>query len=307
MWEELNANVPLVSTSVYATLLLFELGLDIRYSTKIYEMKDTLCSLTTTFFYLGTQFLIRGLTLFLFYFAWEHRFFELEMGWLAIFLAYLATDFLVYWIHRIIHEVRFGWAAHMVHHSSERFNYATALRQSFAEPFMAGLFYSPAIFLGLHPLAVLIALELSLIYMFWIHTEKVGKLPAWFEWIFSTPSHHRVHHAKNVQYLDKNYGGTLIIWDRLFGTFEPEVEKPVYGIPDSIDSFNPFWVSIAGWVRLFKDTRRAKGLWNKIAYIIMPPGWAPDGKGATTRQLQKQYREEQLAKKQAATNTPHNA
>ena len=287
MWEDVNEWVPIIALAVYLPLILIELFFSIKNRTHNYSLKDTLCSVTTASFYLGTKFLMKGTTLFLLYIAWEYRFAEMAMGWLAIICAYIATDFLFYWLHRMIHEVRMAWAAHIVHHSSEKFNLGgTSLRQSFAEPFLEAFFYAPAVLIGLHPLAVLIAIEINLIYMFWVHTEKIGKLPNWFEFIFSTPSHHRVHHAKNVQYLDKNYGGTFIFWDRIFGTFEPEVEKPIFGIPEPVKSFNPLWVSIHGWVGLAKEFFATKGIANKIKLCIMPPGWAPDGKGETTRQLQ---------------------
>lgn len=290
MWADLNEQIPYIALAIYLPLILIELFLSIKNKTASYTWKDTFCSATTASFYLGTKFLMKGTTLFLLYVAWEFRFAELEMGWLAILVAYVATDFLFYWLHRMIHEVRFAWAAHIVHHSSEKFNLGgTSLRQSFAEPFLEALFYAPAVLLGLHPLAVLIAIEINLIYMFWVHTEKIDKLPSWFEWIFSTPSHHRVHHARNVQYRDKNYGGTFIFWDRLFGTFEPEIEKPVFGIPEPVNSFNPLWVSIHGWVGLAKDVWDTKGIANKIKLCIMPPGWAPNGRGETTRQLQKRF------------------
>lgn len=293
MWENLNNLVPIIALGIYLPLIVIEIILDLKNKSGGYSLKDTLCSMSTAGFYLGTKFLMKGATLFLLYLAWEYRFFETALAWPALIGAYFATDFLFYWLHRMIHEVRVGWAAHIVHHSSERFNLGgTALRQSFAEPFMEAFFYAPAVLIGFHPLAVLIAIELNLIYMFWVHTERISKLPAWFEAIFSTPSHHRVHHARNIPYLDKNYGGTFIFWDRMFGTFALEKEKPEFGIPEPVGSFNPLWVSLHGWFDLLKDVWQAKGLINKVAYCVMPPGWAPDGKGQTTRQIQQQYRED---------------
>tara|TARA_R110001599_G_C12238452_1_gene658634 strand:- start:60 stop:968 length:909 start_codon:yes stop_codon:yes gene_type:complete len=294
MWQELGETIPLVGAGIYLFLVLVELSLDLYTRERNYKLRDTLCSLTMGGFYTVTKLLMKGATLFLMLLMHEYAFFDIPNSWLAFVAAYIIVDFFFYWLHRFIHEIRFGWAAHVNHHSSREFNLGgTALRQSFAEPFMEAFFYGPIVLLGFDPILVLAALELNLIYMFWVHTKKIDKLPAAFEWAFSTPSHHRVHHACNVQYLDKNYGGTFIFWDRLFGTFEREVEQPVFGIPEQISTFNPIKASLHGWIELFSDVRRANGWVNKLLFLVMPPGWAPDGNGATARQKQAVYRLEQ--------------
>lgn len=300
MWQEFGETIPVLGIGIYLSLAVLEIFLDVYTKQGNYKLKDTLCSLTMGGFYTATKVLMKGATLFLMLLMQQHAFFTIENSWPAFIAAYLLVDFFFYWLHRLIHEVRVGWAAHVNHHSSQEFNLgSTAMRQSFAEPFMEAFFYGPIVLLGFDPILVLAALELNLIYMFWVHTKKIGKLPPLFEWLFSTPSHHRVHHSCNVQYLDKNYGGTLIVWDRLFGTFEAEDEQPVFGIPEQLDTFNPIKASLHGWIELFRDVGHTPGIANKFLLFVMPPGWAPDGKGCTTRQKQAAYR---YQKAQAASS-----
>jgi sterol desaturase/sphingolipid hydroxylase (fatty acid hydroxylase superfamily) len=158
--------------------------------------------------------------------------------WWTYALLFLADDFAYYWFHRIHHEVRVFWASHVVHHSSEHYNLSTALRQTWT-PMTALPFWAPLALLGFPPWMILTQQAISLIYQFWIHTERVKKMPAWFEFFFNTPSHHRVHHGSNEVYLDRNYGGILIVWDRLFGSFQGETERVRYGLTKNIRSFRP--------------------------------------------------------------------
>lgn len=290
MWESLIEDISVVAVGIYAALALLELTLDLRHKTGHYKLKDSLCSLTMGAFYLGTKFLTKGATLFIMLLASEYALFDIAGGWATFLLVYVIVDLCFYWLHRIIHEVRFGWAAHVNHHSSQEFNLGgTALRQSFAEPLMEPFFYAPVVLLGFDPLMVLAAIEINLIYMYWVHTQKIDKLHPLCEWLLSTPSNHRVHHACNVQYLDRNYGGTFMLWDHLFGTYEREVEKPVFGIPEQINTFNPVKASFHGWIELGRDVWNAPGLFNKIGLLVMPPGWAPGNSGLTTRQRQAAY------------------
>ncbi|MCB1854408.1 MAG: sterol desaturase family protein [Halieaceae bacterium] len=288
-WNETLVGISSMSLLLYAVLVLIELGLEWRSREKFYSLKDTLCSLTTGGMYLLVQVLMRGIYIVALVFAHQFALFDIETNWWSIILCYLVVDFVFYWHHRIVHEVRLGWAAHSVHHSSQHYNLgATAFRQSLFEAVFEPWFYVPIALLGFDPIVVLIAVELNLIYMFWPHTQRIGKLPAAFEWLFVTPSHHRVHHACNLQYLDKNYSGTFIIWDRLFGTFAEEKEKPKFGILHPVDSHNPLIVSFSSWGDLFRDLKKASGIRAWLGYLFMPPGWAPDGEGLTTRQMQAQ-------------------
>jgi len=194
--------------------------------------------------------------------------------WWSWLLVFLLVDFLYYWDHRFHHRVRFGWASHVVHHSSQHFNLSTALRQTWT-PVTSYLFFLPAALAGFPPAAIVTVYAINLLYQFWIHTERIGRLPGWFEAIFNTPSHHRVHHGADHEYLDKNYAGVLIIWDRMFASFVSERERPAYGLTTNINTFHPFRVAFHEWVAMFGDAARAPGLRNKIGYLVGPPGWRP--------------------------------
>ncbi len=196
--------------------------------------------------------------------------------WLAALALLLGVDFCFYWFHRIAHEYAAPWATHVVHHQSEEYNLTVALRQSAFESCFAWVFYLPLAVLGFPPAWYLSMSALNLLYQFWVHTEAIDRLGP-LEWIFNTPSHHRVHHARNPKYLDKNYAGMLIIWDRMFGTFEPEVEQPVYGITKPLASWNPLWANLHAWVELAQDARRAPRWRDKIKIWFMPLGWTPPG------------------------------
>lgn len=182
------------------------------------------------------------------------------------------------------HEVRFLWAAHVNHHSRRKYNLSTALRQPWTTPFTAFWFWTPMPLLGFEPAMILTVQAISLLYQFWIHTETVDRLGA-LETVFKTPSHHRVHHAKNVRYLDRNHGGILIIWDRLFGTFAEEREPPVYGLTKDIETYNLFDIAFHEWRPLWRDVRSANPWRVRLAYLLKPPGWSPDGSTKTADQL----------------------
>jgi sterol desaturase/sphingolipid hydroxylase (fatty acid hydroxylase superfamily) len=188
----------------------------------------------------------------------------------------VAVDFLYYWWHRASHEVSVFWAAHVVHHQSEEYNLAVALRQATLTGYTAQVFYVTLAFAGVPPLVFASVNAINTLYQFWIHTELVGKL-GWLEEWLNTPSHHRVHHAVNPRYLDKNYGATLIVWDRLFGTFAREEEAPVYGIVKPFASFNPLWAQVEPVIGLFRASLAAPRALDKLRVFWKPPGWRPEG------------------------------
>jgi sterol desaturase/sphingolipid hydroxylase (fatty acid hydroxylase superfamily) len=271
----------------YGALVLLEVALELRGKTRFYRLWDTLCSIATGLGYTAVQVLMRGVFFGAIFFASQLAPWSFETTPLTFLLCYLAVDFAFYWHHRVLHEVRLGWAAHVVHHSSTQYNLgATALRQSVFEALYEPWFYVPLALLGFEPLAIMLALQINITYMFWPHTQHIGRLPRWFEAVFVTPSHHRVHHAKNLPYLDKNYGGTFILWDKLFGTFAQEREAPEFGVLTPIRSANPLTVTFASWGALLRDLRHTPGLGNKVQLLLRPPGWAPEGRGLTTRQMQ---------------------
>lgn len=209
--------------------------------------------------------------------------------WWAWALLFLLDDFSYYWFHRFNHEVRLLWAGHVNHHSSEYLNFATALRQGVGERIHKMVFWLWLPLLGFDVGMILTMIGLNLIYQFWVHTQMLDRLPAWVELIFNTPSHHRVHHASNVRYLDCNHAGVLIIWDRLFGTFSKEApdDPPVYGLTRNVRSFNPLVVLLHEYVALLRDVRRAPGWRQKLGYLIRAPGWSHDGEDRRSRTLRR--------------------
>jgi sterol desaturase/sphingolipid hydroxylase (fatty acid hydroxylase superfamily) len=195
-------------------------------------------------------------------------------AWWAWVLLFFADDLAYYWFHRVSHENRFFWASHVVHHSSQHYNLSTALRQTWV-PMTYLPFWLPLALMGFEPWMILLAQSWSLIYQFGLHTERIGRLPRPIEAVFNTPSHHRVHHGSNQRYLDRNYGGILIIWDKLFGTFEPETERVRYGLTKNIDTFHPVKVAFHEYVALWRDVRAAPTWQIKLGHLWHGPGWQP--------------------------------
>jgi alkylglycerol monooxygenase len=204
---------------------------------------------------------------------------DLKADSVAVWIAgFFGVDFLYYWFHRTSHEVNAIWAAHVVHHQSEEYNLAVALRQGAVQGAMAWVVYLPLAWVGLPPGVFITLSAVNTLYQFWIHTRVIGRLGP-LEWIFNTPSHHRVHHGRNPKYIDRNHGGTLIVWDRLFGTFAPEGDEPVYGITTPLRSWNPVWAHLHYWVELLDLARRSSGAADKVRVFLARPGWRPPDLG----------------------------
>jgi sterol desaturase/sphingolipid hydroxylase (fatty acid hydroxylase superfamily) len=199
---------------------------------------------------------------------------DLGHGWVAWVVALVGIDAVYYWDHRAGHEVRVLWASHVVHHSSQRYNLSTALRQTWTGEYTV-LFFLPVALVGVPVELVLASWSLNLLYQFWIHTEAIDKLPRWFEYVFNTPSHHRVHHGSQQQYLDRNYGGVLIVWDRLLGTFEPEGERVRYGLTTNLTTSNPLRVATHEYAAIWRDLRATCSWRHRAGYLLHGPGWSP--------------------------------
>jgi sterol desaturase/sphingolipid hydroxylase (fatty acid hydroxylase superfamily) len=200
---------------------------------------------------------------------------RLDTGlWWVWVVVFFADDVAYYWFHRAHHEVRILWASHVVHHSSQRYNFSTALRQTWT-PLGSLVFWAPLALLGVPPWAILLQQSVSLLYQFFLHTERVDRLPKVVEWVMNTPSHHRVHHGMNSAYLDRNYGGILIVWDRLFRTFEPERERVVYGLTTQLRTYNPLVVATHEYVAIWRDLRGSASWRDRAGYVLRGPGWRP--------------------------------
>ncbi|MEL7446396.1 MAG: sterol desaturase family protein [Pseudomonadota bacterium] len=296
--------VPLFVAAVLAELVWARLR-----APRAYEPKDTLVSLSLGLGSTVSGILFGGFAVYVFFAAYEYRFFDIGSAWWAWALCFVLKDFKYYWVHRAGHRIRWMWAAHVNHHSSQHYNLSTALRQSWTSPFTFGLLFAlPLVLLGFHPAMIAICSGLNLIYQFWIHTEAIDKMPKWFEAVMNTPSHHRVHHATNPRYLDRNYAGVFIIWDKMFGTFEPEhdEEKIRYGIIKQLGSFNLLWSVFHEWVGMIGDIWRAP--WkHKLSYLLREPGWSHDGSRDTSDSIRSRWLARQIesgAQNQVADRNP---
>ncbi len=224
--------------------------------------------------------IVAGLFVIALLWAGQFAFASIPMNALTWALAILAADFTYYWMHRVEHERRILWAYHSAHHSSQEYNLTTSLRLAWVEGLFEWLFFVPMALVGFDLVQILGALLVVLVYQTWIHTEKIGRL-GWLEGIFNTPSVHRVHHATNAHYIDKNYGGILIIWDRLFGTYQPEEERPNYGLTEQLGTSNPLAINFREFGAIAADVRRAGSLKEALGYVFGRPGWKPNNSAKT--------------------------
>ena len=279
-----------ISVPIYALVIVTEILYSYWFHKKYYSVKGVLSNLYLTSLNMALDLLIRGICLLVLLFFYKYRFLEINYSlhpvlyWVSLLLL---QDFMFYWLHRIDHYCRFFWAVHVTHHSSEEFNLTVGFRSSVFQPLYRFIYFIPLSLLGFNPLDTLFMYAATQIYGILIHTRTVGKLGI-LEWVFSTPSHHRVHHASNIKYLDKNMGMVLIIWDRLFGTFANEDETVVYGLTANINTYNPVTMVFHEWKALYNDFKIAKGLKNKLGYVFGPPGWSHDGSRKTSSQLRKE-------------------
>lgn len=235
-----------------------------------YDARDTAASLSGGIGVLVTGGILKGVTLAFYGMLYSHRIFDIGTGVVAWLLLIPLEDLCYYAYHRVSHEVRLFWAGHVAHHSSERYTLATALRQSWTAPVLNIPFWIPLAILGFRPEMILLQKSFSLLYQYWIHTETIGKLGP-LEWVMNTPSHHRVHHGSNPQYIDRNHAGIFIIWDRLFGTFEPENEKVVYGLTKNVESHNPLVIQTHEYVAIARDVRHARSWRTRLRAVFGSP------------------------------------
>jgi sterol desaturase/sphingolipid hydroxylase (fatty acid hydroxylase superfamily) len=242
-----------------------------------YEVRDTATSLAMGLGSVGVGVGYKAVQLVVYAALYELSPLRLDTAlWWTWVVIVLAEDLAYYWYHRAHHEVRILWASHVVHHSSRRYNLSTALRQTWT-PFGGVPFWAPLAILGVPPWAIFLQQSVSLVYQFFLHTERVGTLWRPVELVLNTPSHHRVHHGTNDAYLDRNYGGILIVWDRLFGTFEPEGERVLYGLTTQLRTYNPLVVATHEYASIWSDVRAAASWRDRVGYLLRGPGWRPRG------------------------------
>lgn len=260
---------------VFFLLIGLELIVGIILNRQIYRFNDALANISCGIVQQvsGLIFKLAGLSLYVYLYSF--KIFEIPNNWLTYIILFVLIDMLYYWFHRFSHEINTLWGAHVVHHQSEDYNLSVALRQSSFQSFFSFAFYLPLSIIGFDPVPFAIVSTIQTLYQFWIHTETIHKMPFWFEYIFNTPSHHRVHHGRNPEYIDKNHGGTLIIFDRLFGTFEPEKSEVVYGVTKPLSSWNPIWANFDYYIDLFKTTISIPKVKDKISLWVKRPGWLP--------------------------------
>ncbi len=243
------------------------------------------------------------------WFAFVAQFAVFDIGWVwwAWIVCFIADDFIYYWSHRAAHRVRWFWAEHVVHHSSQHYNLSTALRQPWTYVFTLKFiwFGTWLVLLGIPIGMVAFVSALNLIYQFWIHTEAIGRMPRWFEAVMNTPSHHRVHHATNPRYLDRNYAGVFIVWDRMFGTFEAERDdEPCrYGVVRNLGTFNPVRVAFHEWLAMIGDVARARSFGDAVGFVLRPPGWTPDASRETTDMIKARWSAQSAAQSDPQTPT----
>jgi sterol desaturase/sphingolipid hydroxylase (fatty acid hydroxylase superfamily) len=282
-WHPVDFAVP-----GFVLLVLVEIVVAWFRDRRRYEPNDTLTSLALGLGSTIAGILTGGLFLAIALWFYQYRLFDIGYTWWAFALAFVLDDLGYYWIHRAGHRIRWAWAAHVVHHSSQHYNLSTALRQTWTGFFgLTFIIKLPLFLVGFPPAMLAFVGGINLIYQFWIHTEVIKRMPRWFEAVMNTPSHHRVHHATNPRYLDMNYAGVFIVWDKMFGTFTPELdeEKPRYGIVKNLGSFNVVWAAFHEWIGIAKDVWAAPTLRAKWNYMIKPPGWSHDGSRETSETI----------------------
>ncbi len=271
---ELTINeVYAIGAPIVLAMILFEVMFSSANNKKLYKKDDTLCTIGLLSGNILMVFGLKGITLALHFYLYQFKLFNLQEFlpiWMIWVLTFVMIDLVFYIYHRISHRVNFLWAIHMSHHSSEEMNFAVSFRQAWFGPISKIPFFMVMPLIGFDPTIIAVAGVISTLWGIVGHTQTVGKLGP-LEWIFNTPSHHRVHHGSNSQYIDKNYGNLLIIWDRLFGTFEPEVEKVKFGLVKNVDTFNPSKITFMGWQDIYKSIKKSQNINEALYFFFGPP------------------------------------
>jgi sterol desaturase/sphingolipid hydroxylase (fatty acid hydroxylase superfamily) len=281
-----------IATPLYIVVIGTEILLSHLQLKKYYTVKDTLMNIYLSLLNAGIDLLFRAIYLFIILqWFYNHHVFELKAHpWFYWLLLFILEDFVYYFEHRVDHYCRIFWAVHVTHHSSDEFNLTTGFRSSVFQPLYRFIYFIPLAFIGFRPVDIIFMYALTQIYGILVHTKMVQKMPAWFEVLLVSPAHHRVHHASNIVYLDKNMGMCLIIWDKMFGTFQEElIEEPVvYGLTKPLDNpHHPVKIIFHEWQSIGKDLKKKTSFYIKLKYLFMPPGWSHDGSSKTAKELRK--------------------
>jgi len=281
-----EALLVLISTPVYAIVIGAEIIFSNLRKQDTYSKKGTVENIYLMLLNMGLDILMRGVCLLVLEFFFRFHFVQIHNKWAYWIVLLITQDFMFYVLHYVDHYVRFFWAVHVTHHSSEEFNLTVGFRSSVFQPLYRFAYFIPLALIGFDGKDIMFMYSATQIYGIIIHTKYINKL-GFLEWFMSTPSHHRVHHASNVLYLDKNMGMVFIIWDKLFGTFiaEDEKEKIRYGLTENINSRHPAHVVFHEWKNIFTDLRKTNSFKHKFMYVFGPPGWSHDGSKKTSRQL----------------------
>lgn len=292
--ETLKENLAVLkSTPFFALVIAAEIILSNFHYRKVYNWKETATNFFLSLLNGGLDLLVRSVYLLILAYTWDFRFFTIAHPWLYWIVLILGIDLLMYWLHRLEHYCRLFWAAHVTHHSAEHMNATVEFRTSVFQPLYRFVFFIPLALFGFAPIDIFFVYSLMQTWGLFVHTELVKKL-GWLEYVMVTPSHHRVHHASNVKYLDKNMGFLLIIWDKMFGTFQPELTEeeyePIrYGLTKPLEDKSPGNIIFHEWVSIWSDLSRKDIGWSlKMKYLLKAPGWSHDGSRQTSEELRRE-------------------
>ncbi len=272
----MNINPVVLSIPIYFLLIGVELLIQHFQHRKIYRLNDALTNISCGITQQVSGAFLRVISVTVYQLVYENfGLFDIPSTWYTFILIWLGVDLCYYWAHRMSHEINLFWGGHVVHHQSEDYNFSVALRQGSFQVIWTFFFYLPLAVLGVDTLTFVFIAAINTVYQFWIHTETIGKL-GWLEYVFNTPSHHRVHHGRDPKYIDKNHAGTFILWDRLFGTFQVEEERPTYGITTPVNTWNPIQANLQHYITMGQQLKMSRSLSDSLKILFKKPGWLPD-------------------------------
>lgn len=275
----MDLNPIVLSIPIYFLLIGIELLVQQFSRKKLYRLNDALTNISCGITQQVTGIFLKVLGVGAYVLTYEYlAIWHIPNVWYTYIILFIGADFFYYWAHRMSHEINLFWGGHVVHHQSEDYNFSVALRQGSFQIIWTFAFYLPLAIIGFDPMTFVLVSALVTVYQFWIHTETIGKLGP-IEWVFNTPSHHRVHHGRDPKYIDKNHAGVFIIWDRMFGTFQVEEEKPTYGITKPVNSWNPVWVNLNHYYEMWQTAKAIPSWSDKLKFLFYKPGWLPEDMG----------------------------